>query len=203
MSVQTRKCLCPPSARGNYQAMRFSSPSANQTKRAFTLIELLVVIAIIAVLAGLLLPAGQSALNAAKKTTAKQQVVSIATAITAYETEYGCLPSNSSGLFDSALVSTLCTTNNPRGIVFLEATSWKQGKGGTNASGGFCDPFSSNAVYNVKLDTSYQSSLPSMPSQAYDGKLWSVTTIPTLNKHVAVWTTWSNRGNVFLINSWD
>jgi prepilin-type N-terminal cleavage/methylation domain-containing protein len=64
-----------------------AAPSA-----AFTLIELLIVIAIIAVLAGLLMPAASSALNTAKKTTTKNQAVQIATAITAYETEYGKLP---------------------------------------------------------------------------------------------------------------
>ncbi|MCX6959159.1 MAG: type II secretion system protein [Verrucomicrobia bacterium] len=113
--------------------------------QAFTLIELLVVIAIIAILAGLLFPAGQSAINAAKKTTAKNQVVQIATAITAYETEYGRLPPGTFTTVNPTLVSILCTANdanNPRGLIFLEANAWKNGKGGTNSSG-FCDPFAS------------------------------------------------------------
>ena len=199
MSVQTRKCLCPPSARGNYQAMRFSSPSANQTKRAFTLIELLVVIAIIAVLAGLLLPAGQSALNSAKKTTAKQQVVSIATAITAYETEYGRLPSVTGSNVDATFVKILCTTNdtnnNPRGIVFMEVQSWKSGKGGTNSSGDFCDPFANTNVYSVQLDTNYSSQI-TVPTNAGG-------TPVSINKHIGVWTTPKVGKTNVLINSWD
>jgi prepilin-type N-terminal cleavage/methylation domain-containing protein len=169
---------------------------------AFTLIELLVVIAIIAILMGLLFPAGQSALNSAKKTTAKNQAVQIATAITAYETEYGRFPSNSGTTVGPALVATLCTTNssdNPRGIVFLEAAAWKNGKGGTNGSGSFCDPFNSNSVYQVRMDTNYANSLSSMPAQLGN----TVNTSATLNKRVAVWTIWTNKSVQTLINSWD
>ena len=179
--------------------MRFSSHSTNQKKQAFTLIELLVVIAIIAVLAGLLFPAGQSALNSAKKTTAKQQVVSIATAITAYETEYGCLPSNSGSVYpgpvDSTLVKLLCTTNNSRGLVFLEAMAWKSGKGGTNSSGAFCDPFSITNVYQVSLDTTYASQI-TVPTNASGATA-------TITKHVGVWTIPTVGKTNVLINSWD
>jgi len=189
--------------------MRHSSPTFRPKNihpaRGFTLIELLVVVAIIAILAGLLLPAGQSALNSAKKTTAKQQVVSIATAITAYETEYGCLPSNSGSVYpgpvDSTLVKLLCTTNNSRGIVFMEVQGWKSGKGGTNTNGAFCDPFSATNVYSVTLDTNYANSLANMPAQATPGG--SITYSTTLNKHIGVWTIWINKGQKNLINSWD
>ena len=166
-------------------------------KQGFTLIELLVVIAIIAILAGLLFPAGQSAINAAKKTTAKNQVVQIATAITAYETEYGRLPTNSGTTVGPNLVAILCTssnTNNPRGLIFLEATAWKNGKGGTN-SAGFCDPFSPTNVYSVALDTNY-ANIISVPTNA-GGALVPIT------KHIGVWSTPRiGRTNV-LINSWD
>ncbi len=186
-------------------------PSAAGTQKhkikppqAFTLIELLVVIAIIAILAGLLFPAGQSAINSAKKTTAKNQVVQIATAITAYETEYGRLPSNSGTTIGTGLVSILCTANdavnNPRGLIFLEANAWKNGKGGTNSLG-FCDPFSSDSVYSVMLDTNYANSLTNMPVQTTLGGAVSLTA--TLTKHVGVWTIWTNRSQINLINSWD
>lgn len=158
---------------------------------AFTLIELLVVIAIIAVLMGLLFPAGQSAINSANKTTAKNQAVQIATAITAYETEYGRFPTSAvSGTMtmSGALLSEICTTNNPRGIIFLEANTWKKGKGGTNSSG-FCDPFGSNTVYQVAMDTGYSNSITAAGT--------------TMNRRVAVWTIWTNRSTVNLINSWD
>lgn len=173
-----------------------------QRPQAFTLIELLVVIAIIAILAGLLFPAGQSAINSAKKTTAKNQVVQIATAITAYETEYGRLPSVTGSSVDSGLASILCTTtnaNNPRGILFLEANAWKNGKGGTNSLG-FCDPFSSNSAYSVMLDTNYSNVMSNLPSQSSSG---GAVSYGTLTKHVAVWTVWTNRSQINLINSWD
>lgn len=173
---------------------RHPASTATQ-KRAFTLIELLIVIAIIAILAALALPAGQSALNSAKKTTAKNQCVQIATAITAYETEYGMLPANSSGKVDSALVKNLISTN-PRGIVFIEATAWKAGKGGTNSSGAFCDPFGSTNVYSVSLDTNYSN----VQSNVALGGGFGNT---NLNKHVMVWSTPVVGKTNVLINSWD
>jgi prepilin-type N-terminal cleavage/methylation domain-containing protein len=182
-------------------------PSVNARSRkkaaAFTLIELLVVIAIIAILMGLLFPAGQSAINAAKKTTAKNQAVQIATAITAYETEYGRLPPVSASSVDSALVTILCTANdtvnNPRRLIFLEANAWKNGKGGTNSSGAFCDPFGSSSAYSIKLDTNYANSLSNMPAQSGN----TVTTTTTLSKRVGVWTIWTNGTTKTLINSWE
>jgi len=170
---------------------------------AFTLIELLIVIAIIAVLAALALPAMGNALNSAKKTTAKNQAVQIATAITAYETEYGRLPPFTGSNLTSTNIGMLLasdTANNPRGITFLETSAWKTGKGGTNANG-FCDPFSSNNAYSVALDTNYANILSNLPSQSAYGS--NVTYSNTLSKHVAVWTVWTNGGKQVLINSWD
>lgn len=171
-------------------ATRATKATNESPNAAFTLIELLVVIAIIAVLMGLLFPAGQSAINSANKTTAKNQAVQIATAITAYETEYGRFPTNSGSNVGPTLVTILCTatdtTNNPRGIIFLEANAWKKGKGGTNSSG-FCDPFASNAVYQVAMDTGYSNSITAAGT--------------TMNRRVAVWTT--NSTLRALINSWD
>jgi len=171
--------------------------------QAFTLIELLVVIAIIAILASLLMPAMNSAMNSAKKTTAKQQATSIATAITGYETEYGRLPTNSGGSnVDSTLVLTLCSTNdtngNPRGLIFMEASAWKQGKGGTNGSG-FADPFGATNIYFVALDTGYTNSI-TVPTQVTPGGALSMT---NLTKHVGVWTVWTNGTKTYLIDSWD
>ncbi len=63
-----------------------------RSSRGFTLIELLIVIAIIGILMALLFPAVGSAIDAARRAQAKNDVTQIATAITAYETEYGRLP---------------------------------------------------------------------------------------------------------------
>lgn len=164
--------------------------------RAFTLIELLVVIAIIAILMGLLFPAAQSALNSAKKTTAKNQVIQIATAITAYETEYGRLPNITNmglsgvGTGPGILCTTNDASNNPRGLIFLDSSVWKSGKGGTNTAG-FLDPWSN--VYSVMLDTNYANTLS-----------FSVAgTTTNLTKHIAVWTVWTNKAQTNIINSWD
>ncbi len=172
-----------------------TSPSrSSATASAFTLIELLVVIAIIAVLMGLLFPAAQSAINSAKKTTAKNQAVQIATAITAYETEYGRLPNFPTTNMDTNATAILCTTNdasnNPRGLIFLESSLWKNGKGGTN-SGGFLDPWSN--TYSVMLDTNYTNGLSF-------GVAGSTT---NLTKHIAVWTVWTNGSQTNIINSWN
>ena len=158
----------------------------------FTLIELIIVIGIIAILAALLFPAGQSALNAAKKTTAKNQAVQIANALTAYETEYGQLPTNVSPTTMAPALVALLTSTNTRGINFIDVSAWKPGKGGTNGSG-FCDPFNSNSVYQVALDTNYDNQL-TLPASIGGA---------TISKHVAVWTVWTNGTNRTVIDSWD
>jgi prepilin-type N-terminal cleavage/methylation domain-containing protein len=174
--------------------------SGSKVDRAFTLIELLVVVSIISVLAALLMPAINSALNSAKKTTAKNQAVQIATAITAYEAEYGRLPAFASSNMGPANVAMLCTSgdasNNPRGIIFLEVTAWKKGKGGTNENG-LCDPFDATNVYSVALDTGYSNSI-TVPSSTNP-----MTAGTVLTKHVGVWSTPKIGNTNVLINSWD
>jgi prepilin-type N-terminal cleavage/methylation domain-containing protein len=177
-------------------------PSSRKASTGFTLIELLVVIAIIAILMALLFPAAGNALNSAKKTTAKNQAVQVVTAITAYETEYGRLPAFSGSNLSSNNITMLCTTNdpvnNPRAVLFMEATAWKSGKGGINSSGAFCDPWSN--IYSVLLDTNYVNQLSNMP---YAPSIGTVSYGTNLTKHVGVWTVFTNSGKSFLINSWD
>ena len=142
------------------------------------MIELLVVISIIAVLAGLAFPAVNGAMDSARKARAKSDVSQIATAVVAYETEYGRLPTNSGTSVNSAFLATLSgnSTDNPRKIVFLELSEWKKGKGGTNGSG-FCDPWDSASVYQIALDTNY------------DNSVTAGTNSTNIMKKVAVWST--------------
>ncbi len=92
----------------------------------FTLIELLVVIAIIAVLAGMLFPAMGGVRNAARKTSAKNDVVQIVNAVRNYYVEYGKYPT-SNGTTEKAdnptlfnILRGITTTENARQIRFLE-----------------------------------------------------------------------------------
>ena len=169
--------------------MKKSSPVP--TRSAFTLIELLIVIAIIGILMSLLFPAVNSAIDAAKKASAQNDVTQIATAITAYNTEYGKLPSNGSETgvpVDQVLCDTLSgastsSTNNPRQIVFLEIQAWKKGKGGTNG-GFYLDPW--GGKYMVAMDVNYDNTLIGVGTNG---------STPSLRKTVAVWndpTTQSN-----------
>jgi len=168
------------------------------TRHAFTLIELLVVISIIAILASLAFPAVNGALDSAKKAQAKNNAVQIATAVTAYETEYGKLPLATITTVNAAMMNILSGINtnadaNPRGIVFLEAPTWKKGKGGTN-SAGFCDPWSTNTPYSIALDSDYNNRVNVSTNGAAAGTF-------EIMKKVGVWNVSTN--SKYRVNSWD
>jgi prepilin-type N-terminal cleavage/methylation domain-containing protein len=153
-----------------------------KSSRAFTLIELLIVIAILGILMALLFPAVNGALDSARKAQAKNDVVQIATAVTAYETEYGRLPAGGLTTVNGTLISMLTgvsgNTNNPRQIVFLEVQAAKKNKSGTNAAGDFVDPW--NTVYQIKLDNETDTT-------PYDNRVTAGTNNATVMKKVAVW----------------
>ena len=155
------------------------SPTRSQAERhGFTLIELLVVISIIAVLAGLAFPAVNGAMDSARKVRAKSDVTQIATAVLAYDLEYGTLPTISGNKVDSGLLGTL-TGNNTRKIVFLEVSEWKKGRGGTNASGEYCDPWDDTSVYQIALDNDYNNKVDAGNPSAEIMKKVAVWNVPT------------------------
>jgi prepilin-type N-terminal cleavage/methylation domain-containing protein len=161
------------------------TPRPQAQRLGFTLIELLVVISIIAVLAGLAFPAVNGAMDSARKARAKSDVAQIATAVVAYDTEYGRLPTISGNSVNSAFLDILTGVNtnadaNPRKIVFLEVSEWKKGKGGLSSSG-FCDPWDSNSVYQIAIDSG------SLDQTNYDNFVKAGTNSTNIMKKVAVW----------------
>lgn len=162
---------------------------ARISSRAFTLIELLIVIAIIGILMALLFPAVNGAIDAARKAQAKNDVTQIATAVVAYETEYGKLPDigGEKGNVDGDLVKTLTaerTNNNPRKIVFIEIGQWKKNsKSGTNDSGAFLDAWGN--PYKIAIDHDYDNTISGA------GKSPGPT-VSGLRKKVAVWNDLTN-----------
>lgn len=174
--------------------MERHNPTTTNSKKsaAFTLVELLVVISIIVILAGLSFPAVNGAMDSAKKTQAKSNAVQIAAAVSAYEMEYGKLPTFTGSTVDKTLMDILTGTNS-RGILFLEAQAWKKGKGGTN-SVGYCDPWSSNSAYAIALDTDYNNKINVSTNGEASGSA-------TIMKKVGVWNV--NTNSKYRVNSWD
>jgi prepilin-type N-terminal cleavage/methylation domain-containing protein len=144
-----------------------SSLHPQRKSSAFTLIELLVVIAIISILAGLGFAGLQTALESGKKAQARNDVQQIASAIRAFELEYGRLPSNTTGddqwigSNNENVIKALLGLDqglNPRNIRFLEAKVVDRQSGGVDQSSyRFYDPWGS--PYYIKLNTDYDNKI--------------------------------------------
>jgi prepilin-type N-terminal cleavage/methylation domain-containing protein len=119
--------------------MKLHTTSPRRT--GFTLIELLVVIAIIAVLAALGFGAGATAINNAKKLTAKNECTNLVHAVNGYFDEYSHFPDvgdGSTGDVDSLTDSTIMNVlmgigtgedQNPKKIRFYQGNDAKGAEG--------------------------------------------------------------------------
>jgi type II secretory pathway pseudopilin PulG len=172
----------------------------------FTWYEVLIVLVVLFVLYALLFPAVSGpGPGAPYRAMAKNDVVQIATAINAFQTEYGHIPSTYGEIQEvgGPLLQTLMGSNtalNPRLIVFLEVPPAKKGKGGLR-NGIFVDPWGS--PYKIKLDTHGDGKIINAgPSQQ---------PTPVVQKIVAVWndpSTHSDKASPMkkrkrLVTSWE
>jgi len=116
----------------------FGSPSA-----AFTLIEMLIVILVISILAALMLPVVMKARSWSREKQAMMEIKNLEIAIKAYRAVYGKWPNQIQAamdtcyIADNASVIGALTTNNPRGMVFLQ---FQQSSISTN-TGSYLDPW--------------------------------------------------------------
>jgi len=201
--------------------------SLRRAKSAFTLIELLVVICIIGILMALLFPAIGSAMLAAQKTQAKNDVVNLANAAIAYELEYGKLPptgaggdggADVTGTVDGKFLKALTgieETDNPRKVVFIEINEWKKGKGGVDDIDNptvYVDPWGSNSgdqthAYQLTMDTNYDNKVTAKTAPA--GSAGGGLTDQEYRKKIAIWSvalppgTNSSANKRYFVNSYE
>jgi len=153
-----------------------------KTPRGLTVIEVLVILVVLMILLALLFPAVTSGPGSPQKATAQNDVVQIATALTAYRSEYGTWPAGASPTrhdVDETILPALMGTN-ARSIVFLEVNDYKRGKGGFS-QGKFLDPWGNPYQYAAQTNDTWlleiETGWPAGSGQVH----------ATLKKPVAVW----------------
>lgn len=130
---------------------------------------------------------------------ARNDVTQIATAISAYDAEYGRLPPHANGPVSRALIDILTGNDaeaNPRKIVFIEINPWKLYRSGTNSAGDFLDPWG-NPYFIATSESNTISQAGSVPGR----------TVHDLPKSVAVWnvptTTLTREAHRQAVTSWE
>lgn len=144
----------------------------SSTRRGFTLVELLVVIAIIVVLASLGFAGFKAAMEAARKTSAKNHIVGIIQAVDTYYDDYSQLPvpdgaggdefrtdTNFMGIL-VGLDAAPYNKKNPKKTPFFSAgqakgsgDTWRDGLRRTTDEAILYDPW--GELYHVSLDDDY------------------------------------------------
>jgi len=119
------------------------------SSRGVSVIEVLIMIVVLVVLVALLFPAVNVGPEASSRAQAKNDVTQIATAVVAFEFEYGHLPGTNSGDVGGETLAALMGNNdtlNPRKIPFLELQAAKKYKSGYR-DGNFVDPW--GGIYQI------------------------------------------------------
>lgn len=153
--------------------------SARQIRKAKRNISVIKVIAVVWVLFVILTQFcwfTSPTIQAARRAQAHNDVAQIASAISAFQTEYGALPNWTNGAVSGELLATLLGSNavfNPRQIIFLEPYPAKKGKSGI-ADGAFVDPWGVPYRFAVDIDG--------------DGKVRAGPNNVEVQKPVAVWS---------------
>lgn len=114
-----------------------------KASRAMTLLEVVIAVVVLGILISLLFPAVTIGPTFSKRAQAKNDVTQIATAVIAFDSEYGRLPGTNHGAVGGKVLAALLGSNasiNPRGIVFLEVNAEQNGKSGIR-NGVFVDPW--------------------------------------------------------------
>ncbi|CAN5523532.1 hypothetical protein BH09VER1_BH09VER1_50520 [soil metagenome] len=113
-----------------------------------------------------------------RQSMAKNDLTQIATAVNAFVTEYGGLPSTNRGDVSGELLATLTGHNhriNPRDLVFLEVEPVKRGYSGLT-NGTFVDPW--GGPYQIAFDSGYINCITNAGTNA----------ATVVKKTVAVWS---------------
>ncbi|MGE9267002.1 MAG: type II secretion system protein [Verrucomicrobiales bacterium] len=156
-------------------------------RQGFTLVELLVVIAIIAILASLGFTGFRSAIEAAKKASAKNHVVGLVQAIDAYYDDYSQLPKEGTSYetntsFMGILVGLdSYSSDNPKKTSFFNAakakgagSNYRDGLRRTASIAELYDPW--GELYHVELDDDYDNKIAN-PLSGGDSELYGVRSL--------------------------